>query len=94
MKRYPAPRGAWVVMPGAYGPAEYLEGLGYSVAEVRAAWSKRYQRIKRAKCSRDIYAIHADTIRATRDMRPNSLLSRTPDEPGKDGKPSNAKANP
>jgi hypothetical protein len=70
VKRYPAPREAWVVMPDAYGPAEYLERIGYSVAEVRAAWSKRYQRIKRAKCSRDICIIHAETIRTTAAMRP------------------------
>jgi hypothetical protein len=53
MKRYPAPRGAWVILPDAYGPAELLEKQGYSVAEVRAAWSKRYQRIKRNPVARD-----------------------------------------
>jgi hypothetical protein len=73
-KQYPAPRDAWVVMPDAYGPAESLERHGYTVAEVRAAWSKRFQRIKKAKCQRDIVMIHAADVHAAR-LAPNAKIS-------------------
>jgi hypothetical protein len=52
-KQHPAPRNAWVAVPGAYGPAEYLERIGHSVADVRAAWSKQHQAKKRNRICLD-----------------------------------------
>lgn len=47
MKKYPAPRDAWVSVCGINGPAKDLARQGVPEREIRKAWSRNYQRMKK-----------------------------------------------
>ena len=65
MKKYPAPRDAWVFAGGVFGHAKSLAEQGVPEREIRKAWSVKYQRIKKREKMRDIQIVHIAQIRRT-----------------------------
>ena len=67
MKKYPAPRNAYVTVGRVSGEVRFLASIGVPEREIRKAWSRNYQRMKKREKmkTRNMQVVHVTQIRQT-----------------------------